>query len=234
MPFESRGDSGMLGEGVCVRQLKYLLMDLDVYAFRCGLGKWAIPFMPVIYPQAWANVHYRLTRAIVYGMPVPVLKHVLLFVGFFMGRLIKMLTGIEVHYSADVGPGLYFAHTGSIIIAMRTKIGNNASVHQEVTFGGEGKNVGDGGFPVVGDNVYVGAGVKIIGDVKVGNDVLIGCNAVVVKDIPDHATAVGLPARVVNLHGSIGAIHVRPRHSKEVTRDTGGCEPKSAARWQEL
>jgi serine O-acetyltransferase len=170
--------------------------------------------MPIVYPQTWANIHYRLTRAIVYGLPVPVLRHLLIFVGFFMGRLIKMLTGIEVHYSADVGPGLYFAHTGSIIIAMRTKIGKNVSVHQEVTFGGEGKNVGGGGFPEVGDNVYVGAGAKIIGEVKVGNDVLIGSNAVVVKDIPDHTTAVGIPARVVNLKGSEGAIHVRPSSKK--------------------
>jgi serine O-acetyltransferase len=190
-------------------QLSYLLSDLDVYAYRSGLGKWAIPLMPIIYPQAWANIHYRLTRAIVYSFKVPVLKQILLFFGFFFGRLIKMMTGIEVHYSAEVGPSLYFAHCGSIIIAMRTKIGSHASIHQEVTFGGGGKHNVENGFPTVGDYVYVGAGAKIIGNVKIGNDVMIGCNAVVVKDIPDHATAVGVPARVVNMDGSEGAIPVR-------------------------
>jgi serine O-acetyltransferase len=193
-------------------QLRCLIADLDVYAYRCGKGKWAIPLMPIIYPQCWANIHYRFTRAIVYHFRIPILKQLLLFLGFFMGRFIKMSTGVEIHYSADIGPGLYIAHIGSIIIAMRTIIGKNASIHQEVTFGGPGKDVGEsGGFPVVGDNVYVGAGAKIIGNVKIGNDVMIGCNAVVVKDIPDHATAVGMPARVVNMDGSVGAIHVRPR-----------------------
>ena len=192
-----------------MNQLKYLWMDLDVYAFRRGLGKWAIPLMPIIYPQAWANVHYRLTRAVVYSFKVPLLKQILLVFGFFFGRVVKMLTGIEIHYSADVGPGLYLAHMGSMIIAMQTRIGKNASIHQEVTFGGGGKNNVEAGFPSVGDNVYVGAGAKVIGNVRIGNDVMIGCNAVVIKDIPDHATAVGIPARVVNLNGSVGAIHVR-------------------------
>lgn len=192
-----------------LEQLRCLVADLDVYAYRCGKGKWAIPLMPIVYPQTWANIHYRLTRFIALNIRIPILRQVLMTFCFFSGRLVKMLTGIEVHYSADVGEGLCFAHTGSIIISSKTKIGKNASIHQETTFGVTGKNVAETGFPSVGDNVYIGAGAKILGGVKIGNDVMIGCNAVVVKDIPDHATAVGVPARVINMNGSVGAIHVR-------------------------
>ena len=61
-----------------MNQLKALFLDLDVHAYRLGRGQWAVLLMPIIYPQCWANIHYRLTRAIVYHFPIPVLKHVLL------------------------------------------------------------------------------------------------------------------------------------------------------------
>jgi serine O-acetyltransferase len=190
--------------------LSDLVEELDAYCHRKRWPKAACVLMPVFYPQTWAIVHYRLNRWVFCHFRVPVLRQVVRAANFFVGRLITMLTGIEICERAQIGAGLYLAHMGTIIIAMTTKIGRNASIHQEVTFGGAGKGVEEGDFPEVGDDVYIGAGAKIIGRVKVGSRVLIGCNAVVIRDIPDHATAVGIPARVVNMKGSEGAVHVRP------------------------
>lgn len=120
-----------------------------------------------------------------------------------------MMTGIEIHESAIIGEGLYIAHLGNIVIGHDTVIGKHASIHQGVTFGGHGRNTEQCGFPKSGDFVYFGAGAKIVGGVIIGNHVMIGCNAVVVKDIPDNGTAVGIPARVVNYNGSHGCVHYR-------------------------
>lgn len=192
------------------RELRNLILDLDNYAYRLKLPRCCIILVPLLFPATWAIIQYRLSRIVLCYFRVPVLQHLLRVYFFITGRLVNILTGIEISSRAVIGGGMYLPHLGTIIIAHQTVIGEYAVIHQEVTFGNaakEGKMV----FPVLGDRVYVGAGAKIIGNVKVGNDVMIGCNAVVVKDIPNHATAVGMPARVVNMDGSVGAIHVRPR-----------------------
>ena len=194
-----------------MKQIEWLRMDLNLYALRCRKSGliWSL-LMTIIYPQTWANIQYRLQKTIVEEFHVPVFRQLLLIWFFFTGRLVKMLTGIEVHHSADCGPGLYFAHMGSIIIAMRCRLGHSCSLHQEVTLGGAGYDNETNGFPVLGNAVYVGAGAKICGGVNIGSDVLIGANAVVVKDIPDHSTAAGVPARVINHNGSSKALTVYP------------------------
>ena len=194
-----------------MQQLKYLWMDLTLYALRCKKSGCVWPLlMIIIYPQTWANIQYRLQKAVVDGCRIPLVRQLLLICFFFNGRIVKMLTGIEVHHSAECGPGLYFAHLGSIIIAMNCKVGHSCSIHQEVTLGGAGYDNEANGFPALGNAVYVGAGAKICGGVKVGSDVLIGANAVVVKDIPSHSTAVGVPAKVINSNGSSKALMVYP------------------------
>lgn len=194
-----------------MKQIKYLWMDLTLYALRRNRSGVFWPLLVVIiYPQTWANIQYRLQKTIIEGCYIPVIRHVLMTYFFFSGRLVKMLTGIEVHHSAECGPGLYFAHLGSVIIAMNCKLGHSCSIHQEVTLGGAGYDNETNGFPVLGNAVYVGAGAKILGGVNIGSDVLIGANAVVVKDIPDHSTAAGIPARVINHNGSSKALTVYP------------------------
>lgn len=93
---------------------------------------------------------------------------------------------------ADFGPGLVLVHSQGIVINTRVKGGHNVIVEHQVTIGAE-----KGLVPVLGDNVFIGAGAKIIGGVRIGNGAKVGANAVVLGDVPDGATAVGVPARIV-------------------------------------
>ena len=93
----------------------------------------------------------------------------------------------------QLGYGLYIGHGVAIVINPGTKIGNNCNISQCLTIGSNHKTPA-----TIGDNVYIGPGVCIVEDVRIGNNVSIGAGAVVVKDIPDNATAVGVPAKVVN------------------------------------
>ena len=108
-------------------------------------------------------------------------------------------TGIQLPFGTQIGRGLVFAHFSCIVINSGSKIGINCKIFQGVTIGSKrGEN---GGSPIIGDNVVISAGAKIIGMVKIGNNVMIGANSVVVSDIPDNAVAAGNPAKVVNMNG---------------------------------
>jgi serine O-acetyltransferase len=97
---------------------------------------------------------------------------------------------------AEIGPGLVMVHSLCIVINREVRAGKNLVLEHGVTIGAE-----KGRSPVLGDNVFVGAGAKILGGVRIGSDVKIGANAVVTRDLPDGATAVGIPARVVKIYG---------------------------------
>lgn len=97
---------------------------------------------------------------------------------------------------AEFGPGFVILHSFGIVINSSVRGGRNVVLEHGVTIGAE-----KGQSPVLGDNVFVGAGAKIIGAVRIGSDVKIGANAVVTRDLPDGATAVGIPARVVRIYG---------------------------------
>ena len=116
----------------------------------------------------------------------------LLVFWFVSKKLVEIIFSIHISGAAELGPGFYIGHFDCFINA---KTGRNVSVSQGVTLGHAGG--GKKGVPIIGDNVYFGAGSKAIGPVKIGSNVKIGANAVVVKDIPDNSTAVGIPARVV-------------------------------------
>lgn len=107
-------------------------------------------------------------------------------------KLNAFLTGAVIGRSAEFGPGLIILHSVGVVVNTSVRGGCNVIIEGGVTIGAE-----KGRSPVLGDNVYIGSGAKVIGGVKVGNDVRIGANAVVVKDVPDEATAVGVPARIV-------------------------------------
>jgi serine O-acetyltransferase len=111
--------------------------------------------------------------------------------------------GIIIPYRTEIGSGLYIGHFGGIVVSERARIGRNCSLSQGVTIGkaSRGKRLG---FPTLGDNVYLGPGCKIIGNVRIGNNVAVGANAVVTKDVPDNAVVVGIPARVLSYEGSDG------------------------------
>jgi serine O-acetyltransferase len=182
--------------------------DLDTYAFRKGWPRWCWVGVPLFYTTSWPIITYRFNRWVVTHVRVPVIRQLLRFFGFIAKRAVETLTTVEISERAGIGKGVFIAHLGSIVISHHTRIGKYASLHQGATFGGAGRGEKFGG-PTIGDRVYVGAGAKIIGKVRVGNDVMIGCNAVVVKDVPAGATVGGVPARVINQLGSRGWVHFR-------------------------
>lgn len=98
-------------------------------------------------------------------------------------------------YKLKMGKNVHFAHSGmGIVIDKQCIIGNDVQINQHVTIGGRK----DTGFPIIGSNVYIGSGAQILGGVKIGNNTKIGANAVVITDVPDNATAVGVPAKIID------------------------------------
>lgn len=107
------------------------------------------------------------------------------------------------------GPGLCLCHYGPIIVNNKCKIGSNARIHVGVNIGNYSRfdeNWVPDNTPVIGNNVYIGPGAKIFGKITIGDNVAIGANAVVNKDIPDNSTVVGVPGKIINKKGSIGLI----------------------------
>lgn len=129
-------------------------------------------------------------------IPVPVVSHVLKMLYLIDKFLVEVLFGITIDVNSNIGPGFYIGHFGGIIV--RGDFGSQCSIGQGVTVGSKGAGKSDG-WPVIGDNVYIGAGAKIIGSIKVGNDCVIGANAVVIRDVPGNSLAVGVPATYKSL-----------------------------------
>lgn len=114
--------------------------------------------------------------------------------------------GISIPYTTYIGCGFYIGHFGNIVIHKNVKIGRNCNISQGVTIGIS--NRGDKkGCPSIGDNVYIGPGAKIFGNILIGNNVAIGANSVVTKDIPDNAVVVGIPGKIISYKGSTGYIN---------------------------
>lgn len=112
----------------------------------------------------------------------------------------KFLTGIEIHPAATIGRGLFIDHGTGVVIGETAVIGDNCTIYQGATLGGTGKHTGKR-HPTLGDNVMVGAGAKVLGPFKVGNNSKIAAGAVVLDEIPENCTAVGIPAKVVICDG---------------------------------
>ena len=113
--------------------------------------------------------------------------------------------GMDIPYATNIGPGLYIGHFGTIVVSANAVIGKNCNLSQGVTIGVSSRGVNKG-CPLIGDNVYIAPGVKIIGKIRIGNNVAIGANAVVTKDIPDNAVVVGIPAKKISDDGSKGYV----------------------------
>ncbi len=123
----------------------------------------------------------------------------------------RFMTGIEIHPGAKIGPGLFIDHGTGIVIGETAEIGRNVTLYQGVTLGGTGKESGKR-HPTLGNNVVVASGAKVLGSFKVGDHAKIGAGSVVLKEVPPYATVVGIPGRVVVLHG-------RRIHNAEDYRD---------------
>ena len=108
----------------------------------------------------------------------------------------RWLTGIEIHPGAAIGRRFFIDHGMGVVIGETTEIGDDCLLYQGVTLGGTGKEKGKR-HPTLGDHVIVGTGAKILGNIRIGNDVRVGAGSVVLKPVPDHSTVVGIPGRVV-------------------------------------
>lgn len=107
-----------------------------------------------------------------------------------------IIFGCIVPSHADIGRGTRLEHRGvAVVINRKTVVGERCSIGAQVVLGGRGKN--KPGAPVIGNDVYLGAGCKVLGSVRIGDGAVIGANSVVLADVPDGATAVGIPARVL-------------------------------------
>lgn len=119
---------------------------------------------------------------------------------FILARLFSQLgrffTGIEIHPGAKIGANLFIDHGMGVVIGETAEVGDNCTLYHGVTLGGTGKDTGKR-HPTVGNNVLVGSGAKILGPVDIGDNVMIGANSVVLRDIPPDTTVVGIPGRMV-------------------------------------
>ena len=114
----------------------------------------------------------------------------------------RWATGIEIHPSAVIGRGFFIDHGMGVVVGETTVIGNNVTLFQGVTLGGTGKERGKR-HPTIEDNVVIGTGAKILGNITIGRDSMIGANAVVVRNVPEHSTVVGVPGRIAKIKGRI-------------------------------
>ena len=122
----------------------------------------------------------------------------------FLARLVsqwsRLWTGIEIHPGATIGRRLVIDHGAGIVIGETAQLGDDVLLYQGVTLGGTGKDVGKR-HPTIGNNVMVGAGATVLGPITVHDNARIAAGAVVLQEVPEGATAVGVPAQVVRLHG---------------------------------
>ncbi|MDE7454118.1 MAG: serine O-acetyltransferase [Clostridia bacterium] len=112
----------------------------------------------------------------------------------------KFFTGIEIHPAAKISSGVFIDHGSGVVIGETAEVGEGTVLYQGVTLGGTGKESGKR-HPTVGKNCVISAGAKILGRITIGDCAKIGAGAVVLKDVPANATAVGVPARVVKING---------------------------------
>jgi serine O-acetyltransferase len=144
----------------------------------------------------WVVFWYRLGRWVHLECRVPVVRQILLAIYKLGFRILRVIFGISISAQCEAGPGLYFGHFGCVWINPRARLGRNISILQGVTIG-EGGQGAVQGVPIFGDYVYIGPHATIVGRIRIGDGCVIGANSLVVTDVPDGATVVGVPARVI-------------------------------------
>jgi len=113
-----------------------------------------------------------------------------------LSHIARFLTGIEIHPGAKIGKRFFIDHGMGVVIGETAEVGDDVTIYHGVTLGGTSWKKGKR-HPTIGNNVVIGAGAKILGPITIGNNCLIGAGSVVVKDVPDNSTVVGIPGRVV-------------------------------------
>jgi serine O-acetyltransferase len=118
----------------------------------------------------------------------------------YIKRMNEILTGFECHLLATIDEGLFIAHSQNIVIGEGVRIGKNVTLYNGVTLGSafRGGSTQGARYPIIGDNVIIYSGAKVLGPIIVGDGAIVGANAVVLKDVPAGCTAVGVPAKIID------------------------------------
>src|ERR1043166_7201670 len=161
----------------------YGVRSLDKTFFR----KRITPFLEF---GTLAVVVYRFGRW-VYSIKIPVIRQLMIFIYLVVNTICLAITGIHVHRESDIGPGLVI-HNSNCIFILATRIGHSCTVNQGVSVA----SIRGTGWPTIGNNVYLGAGCKVMGGVTVGDNVVVSANSLVIADVPSNCTVLGVPARI--------------------------------------
>jgi len=130
----------------------------------------------------------------------------------------RFLTGADIHPGATIGKGFFIDHAVGVVIGETTIIGDNVSIFQGVTLGGVSASQGKR-HPTIGNNVTIGAGAKVLGNITIGDNVKIGAGSVVIRDVPPDSTVVGVPGRVVRREGACVKVDLRHDELPDPLRD---------------
>ena len=140
------------------------------------------------YPGLHALVAYRFAHRL-YKWHIPLIPRIISYIT-------RIITGIEIHPAAKIGRRFFIDHGEGVVIGATTEIGDDVLIYQQVTLGGTGKEQGKR-HPTLGNNVIVGAGAKVLGNITLGDYVRVGAGSVVVEDVREYSTVVGVPGREV-------------------------------------
>jgi len=165
-----------------------LRKDIDAVFMRDPAARSKLEILTA-YPGLHAIWFYRMAHLF--------WAHKLFWLGRLLSHIGRMVSGIEVHPGAKIGPGFFIDHGMGVVIGETAEIGANATLYHGVTLGGTSWNKGKR-HPTLEDDVVVGAGAKILGPITIGARTRVGANAVVVKDVPPDSVVVGIPGRVTH------------------------------------
>lgn len=173
----------------------------------------------LLYTGLHAVIYYRIAHWF--------FKHDMKFIARFVSQTAKFFTGIEIHPGATIGRGLFIDHGTGVVIGETAEIGDNCTIYQGVTLGGTGKDTGKR-HPTLGNNVMVGAGAKVLGPFKVGDNSKIAANAVVLSEVEENSTCVGVPARIAKRGNvrvkELDQVHIPDPVSMELCKMLGKIE----------
>jgi serine O-acetyltransferase len=191
-----------IGDAMQFEDYKFLIYS-DLYRITGSVKKTTL-FRYMLFGDAFKYNFWM--RTCLYAKSNLILKYSIYpFARFFLGRF-KYKLGISIPPNTKIGSGFYIGHFGGIVVHEKSVIGKNCNISQGVTLGqaNRGKNKG---YPILGNNIYIGPGSKIVGAVKIGNNVAIGANCVVTRDIPDNSVVCGIPGKVISQEGAKGYVN---------------------------
>lgn len=140
------------------------------------------------YPGIWALIWHKMSHWLYH--------HKLKLLARLISQLARFLTGIEIHPGATIGRRCFIDHGMAVVVGETAEVGDDVTIYQAVTLGGTGKDIGKR-HPTIGNRVVISSGAKVLGPFRVGDDSKIGAGSVVLKEVPNNCTVVGIPGKIV-------------------------------------